>query len=284
MAFFFLGSAIGGGIIQLMCDWQGISINEVLEEFGSGSSASERYFIKGLLILNHLSSFLIPCLLAAYLFYNEHWPDSLLLRTAPTIKTLGLTIVLLLCAFTIAQGLFEFNRWLLGQFGFNEKLLELEEAMENLNVGLLKMESGWELLTSLLAMALVPAIGEELFFRGFIQKQLMRTLTHPISGILVASLFFSTIHFQAQRFLAIFWLGIVLGLLYYWTHNLWVSIFAHFLNNGMQVLAAWYFQDNVEAINEQNENFPWYLALAGLLLFPIFSKLLLIHSDEKNGS
>lgn len=284
VALFFLGSAIGGGIIQLMCEWQGIPLAEALKEFGPESTAPERNFVKGLLILNHLSSFLLPCLVAAFLFYKSNWPERLHLKTLPSGKSLWLTLLLLLCAFPVAQGLFELNRWILGHFAFSEQLLELEGASENLQVGLLKMDSIWELITSVIAMALVPAIGEELLFRGFIQKQLIRSLRNPITGILLAALFFSLIHFQAQRFLAIFWLGTVLGLLYFWTKNLWVPIFAHFLNNGMQVVVAWFYQDDLQALNQQSDSFPWYFALAGLVLFPFFAKMLISHSDEKQNA
>lgn len=284
IALFFLGSAIGGGMIQLMCEWQGIPLSDALQDFGPESTTPERNFVKGLLILNHLSSFLLPCLLAGVLFYKSRWPEELQLRAAPSGKSIGLTTLLLLCAFPVAQGLFELNSWVLGHFAFSEQLLELESASENLQVGLLKMDSIWELITGIIAMALVPAIGEELLFRGFIQKQLIRSFRNPVTGILLAALFFSLIHFQAQRFLAIFWLGAVLGLLYFWTKNLWVPIFAHFLNNGMQVVVAWFYQDDLQSLNQQSDSFPWYFAVAGLVLFPFFAKLLIAHSDEKQNS
>ena len=284
IALFFLGSAIGGGIIQLMCEWQGIPLADALEEFGPGSTAPERNFVKGLLILNHLSSFLLPCLIAGMLFFKSQWPIRLNLKSSPSLKTMWLALTILMCAFPVAQGLFELNRWVLGHFAFSEELLELEGASENLQLGLLKMESVWELLTSIIAMALVPAIGEELLFRGFLQKQLVRSFRNPVAGILLAALFFSLIHFQAQRFLAIFWLGTVLGLLYFWTKNLWVPIFAHFLNNAVQVVTAWFYQEDLQSLNQQTDSFPWYLAVAGLVLFPFFAKILITHSDEKQHS
>ena len=284
IALFFLGSAIGGGIIQLMCEWQGIPLSDALNGFGPESSPPERNFVKGLLILNHLSSFLIPCLLAGVLFYKSQWPIKLNLNSLPGPKTFGLALLILLSAFPVAQGLFELNRWALGHFAFSEQLLELEGASERLQMGLLRMDTAWELISSIIAMALVPAVGEELLFRGFIQKQLIRSVHKPITGILLTALFFSIIHFQAQRFLAIFWLGTVLGLLYFWTKNLWVPILAHFLNNGMQVMVAWFMQEELESLNRQSETFPWYLALAGMVLFPFFAKLLIAHSDENKSS
>lgn len=284
VALFFLGSAVGGGTIQLMCDWQGIPIADALKDFGPESTAPERNFVKGLLILNHLSSFLLPCLIAGLLFYKRQWPERLELRLFPGIRTFWLALLILLCAFPVAQGLFELNRWILGHFAFSEQLLELEGASENLQIGLLKMDSIWELITSIIAMALVPAIGEELLFRGFLQTQLIRAMKNPVTGILIAALFFSLIHFQAQRFLAIFWLGTVLGLLYFWTKNLWVPIFAHFLNNGVQVVVAWFYQEDLQALNQQSDSFPWWVAVAGLVLFPFFAKLLIAHSDKKQNA
>ncbi len=79
------------------------------------------------------------------------------------------------------------------------------------------------------------------------QQKLIEITGKPALGIALTALIFSITHFEIQRFFAILLLGGVLGLLFYWTKNLWVPIAAHFLNNGAQVIIAWL---NPEKINE----------------------------------
>jgi membrane protease YdiL (CAAX protease family) len=73
------------------------------------------------------------------------------------------------------------------------------------------------------------------------------------------------VHFEVQRLFAIIALGIVLGLIYYWTRNLWVSIFAHFLFNGSQVVAAYFYQDELgEIASADGQSMPIWVTLISL--------------------
>jgi membrane protease YdiL (CAAX protease family) len=82
---------------------------------------------------------------------------------------------------------------------------------------------------------------------------MVRWLKNPATGIALTALIFSLAHFEIQRFLAIFMLGLVLGCLYYWTKNLWVPIAAHFMNNGAQVLVAYANQDKLAELNKAED-------------------------------
>lgn len=272
---FFAGSLVGSLVVHGLSVAQGLDLQAGLESFGPDSSLAERNFLKGLLLLNHLFSFLIPSVWAGWLAYRRDWISALNLDKVVPWQSFLLVIPLLVCAFMIAQGLFQINSYLLKQTPWFEVLTRAEKLSEQLQLGLLKMESIPELLSSLLVMAVVPAIGEELLFRGLIQKHLALHTGRAVVAIVLAALFFSLVHFQAQRFLAIFWLGIVLGWLYHITGSLWVPIGAHFLNNALQVGFAWTHQEELETLNQETEmGLPWWVYPLCLVTLAAISQLM----------
>ncbi len=267
----FMFMLLGSGIIALLCEVQGIDMKESFSSFGTSSPLEWRNFMRGAVLINHMTSFLLPALLTGWIFYKKKWPENLHVNQGPTLQNLGMGILFMAAAFPLAQKAFELNRWAVEQIPALQSLVSAEKATENMIEGLLVMQSPWEMLFSVLVMALVPAIGEELVFRGLLQKNMVRWLKNPVAGIALSALIFSVAHFEIQRFLAIFMLGLVLGCLFYWTKNLWVPIAAHFMNNGVQVLVAYANQDKLAELNQAEEvDIPIvFTIIAALLVFAI---------------
>jgi membrane protease YdiL (CAAX protease family) len=94
---------------------------------------------------------------------------------------------------------------------------------------------------AVVVVAIVPAISEELVFRGVIQKNLVRWLS-PHVGVWLGAATFSAIHFQFFGFVPRFVLGLVLGYLYLWSGNILVSMAAHFTQNAFQLLILYLVQ------------------------------------------
>lgn len=268
-ALIFLGMMLGSGVILLISNIQGIDFQETMSQFNKESTLVVRNYMRGSLLTNHLLSFLIPAWLTGYVFYRHLWPKELGIRLAPPARQLGLGVLLTICSFPLAQLAFSANRWLVQQVGFLESMIVKESASENLMEGLLVMPSAFEMAFSLMVMALIPAIGEEMVFRGLLQKQLQRMMTNPYAAILVTAIVFSLAHFQVQRFLAIFLLGLILGLIYFWTRNLWIPIAGHFVFNGTQVLAAFANQDNLDQLNV-NEDIQLPFAAIAFSIIAVF--------------
>lgn len=84
---------------------------------------------------------------------------------------------------------------------------------------------------------------EELFFRGVVQRYLEEWV-HPAVAIGVASTCFVVVHTggsvetgsQVVALGMFFTFGVVLGVGYHWTENLFVPIIGHTMYNGIQVL------------------------------------------------
>lgn len=97
----------------------------------------------------------------------------------------------------------------------------------------------WQgLSVNLLMVAILPAVGEELVFRGTLIR-LFREWTGNIHvAVIIVAFLFSSMHMQFYGFLPRLVLGLLLGYLFVWTANLWIVILAHFINNGFAVIAA----------------------------------------------
>ena len=108
------------------------------------------------------------------------------------------------------------------------------------------------LLFNLVVIALIPAIGEELTFRGVLQQGLTRRM-NPHVAILLSAAIFSFIHFQFSGFLPRMFLGMLLGYLFYTSGSLWTCMLMHFLNNGSAVVV--YYLNHKGIINVDVDHF-----------------------------
>ena len=88
---------------------------------------------------------------------------------------------------------------------------------------------------SLIAIAVFPAIFEELFFRGFLQQSLRRLMNVHVAVLLTAFIF-SFIHGQVYGFFSRWLLGVALGYLVVYANSIIPSILAHLVYNGFQVV------------------------------------------------
>ncbi len=117
-------------------------------------------------------------------------------------------------------------------------LQQLEETAGDLTERMLQVDSFSGLLFNLLVIALIPAIGEELTFRGVLQQALTRRCNVHVA-VFLSAFIFSFIHFQFYGFLPRMFLGLLLGYLFYYSGSLWTSILMHFVNNGAAVVVAY---------------------------------------------
>jgi len=116
----------------------------------------------------------------------------------------------------------------------------LENEAGTYTKAFLNMPNLTVLLYNMVILALVPAIGEELLFRGVIQRILYGMVGNVHWAIICAAVFFSSMHMQFLGFIPRLAMGMVLGYLFYWSGSLWLSIAAHFINNAATVILAYY--------------------------------------------
>lgn len=137
---------------------------------------------------------------------------------------------------------------------------------------LLNFQSFGHMLLALLVMAVVPAVGEELIFRGAMQRVMGQWTGNGHAAVWLAAVLFSLFHFQVYLFLPRVVLGAVMGYLLLWSGNMWYPILAHFANNAWVVLAAYFFMPDggAEELLAPDAGMPWPALTGGTLAFVAF--------------
>jgi zinc transporter ZupT len=123
-----------------------------------------------------------------------------------------------------------------------------------------------------------------------IQHELWRSSSNIHLAIWASAGIFSAIHFQFYGFVPRVLLGALFGYLYYWSGNLLIPIFSHFINNGFIVLMVYLNQNEMTTIDiEDGEAAPFTVVLAGAvismgLLYYIWKNHRDIQKKEENNS
>jgi len=188
--------------------------------------------------IDAIGAMLLPCLLFAQLTHAD--PLGFIgLKPTRTSWFFPVAFLLAFLCIPMVQVLAQWNeQWHLpGIFsGMDKWMRETEDQNDTLINRILAMPRPSDLVSNLIVMALVPALCEEVFFRGIIQKGFIRVTGRPMLGILIGALVFSALHFQFLGFFSRAALGMILGLLYWYSGSLWPGILAHFTYNGVQVV------------------------------------------------
>lgn len=93
------------------------------------------------------------------------------------------------------------------------------------------------LMAKLLVFALIPALAEEAFFRGWMLRTLARKLP-PHAAVIVTAVVFSLLHFQMYGFFSRTLLGIVLGYTVWYSQSLLPAMLTHFTFNAVSVIGV----------------------------------------------
>jgi membrane protease YdiL (CAAX protease family) len=162
--------------------------------------------------------------------------------------------------------------------GVEKWMRQQEDQLATLTQRFLYMPSAVDLAINLLMIALIPAIGEELLFRGCLQPIFGRLVKNAHVGIWLTAILFSAIHLQFYGFIPRMLLGALFGYLYYYGNSLWYPILGHFLNNGSAVLAVFIYQQKgfsvAEAMKQDNPVDNRFYVL-GVLLSAVITLFLL---------
>lgn len=198
--------------------------------------------LKSLQVIFSIAWFFVPSLIFAqisdpnplpYIGFKNPVPKSFLL----------IAIVIIFSSFPMVSWLSEINQHmhLPGSLQETEKLIRDSEAQSsNLIRSFLNMKSPRDLVTMLFILAVLPAIAEEVFFRGVLQRLFILLTKRPWLGIIFTAVLFSALHGQFLGFFPRLLLGIVLGSLYWYSGSLWPGILAHFINNAVQVILVYF--------------------------------------------
>ena len=146
--------------------------------------------------------------------------------------------------------------------GFEDWARSFETKAGEVTKFLTTFDSFGDFVIGMIVIAVLPGIGEELVFRGFLQPTLHRATNNIHVAIWFSAILFSAIHMQFFGFVPRMLLGALFGYLYYWSGNLVIPMLAHFINNGLSVIGIYLYQQGKIPVDiEDTEAAPWALVI-----------------------
>jgi hypothetical protein len=231
-------------------------------------------------VVQSIGLFVVPPFILAYL-YDGNTGEYLQLNRSTHAVSFVFAALSLLFVIPFINFLGSIN----SQMTFPESFSGLESWMRNMEDAakimvekFMTVESISGLMFNIFMIAILPALGEELMFRGVIQRIFTNWTKNYHWGIWISAFLFSAMHMQFYGFLPRMALGAMFGYLLVWTGTMWVPILAHFVNNAMGVMGYYLINKgviskDVEEWGTGTEQLPlviFSMATVGFLLFLIY--------------
>ena len=204
-------------------------------------------------LMGTLFGFFLPAVGYAFICFRNGW-DALGFANNWNWKLMGLSLLLILCSGPLIDALTTINKAIPISKAMRSYFDTMEQNYEKQVKAIADIRNGGQLLMSLLMLALLPAVFEEVLFRGGLQNLLMRWWKQPWVAIVVASIVFSAIHGSWYGFLPRIVLGMLLGGIFYYTRNIWYAILVHFVNNAMVTIYMYYLHAQQKPVTLANES------------------------------
>jgi uncharacterized protein len=265
IVFAIVGLLIGTIIsIPIWTAMTGASVGDMADQMGNPAYSNAYKVVQA---FSTFFGFLLPSFFTAFLLNRK--PYKLLGFTKRVnAKQAVLVMVIMFTALFVSGTL----GWLNEQIPLPSSLRKVFEKWEqeyNEQVkAIMQLRNFNDYLLGLAIMGFLPALCEETLFRGGLQNFLTRATKIPWLAILIVSLIFSLVHFSYFGFLPRMFLGVVLGLIFYYTGSVWLCILAHFFNNAFAVTMMYFYKQTAE------DDFPWMYGLFAIPLVIVFLILL----------
>jgi len=196
-------------------------------------------FLRGMLVVQFFALYIIPVFLFAR--FCDPKPTQYLGLTSAKSLYIILGVIALIVALPFVDWTGTINSALIPETTTIGKWMKASEESTAKQIGfMLKRNSVQDLFLNLVLVAVFAGVGEELFFRGVLQRLFIKLFKSPWAGILVTAFIFSAIHLQFYGFIPRFILGVLLGLLYWYSGSLWPAIIAHFVYDAFAVVMIWF--------------------------------------------
>lgn len=225
--------------ILLACLVIGMVISSTITMFVGIDSAKK---VRILTVIQDMFAFILPAVATAML--SSRLPARFLsIEKGFNIWAFILAAVLLVVSMPLQNAIIHWNE----SIALPESMSSLERWMmaseETARTTINMMMGGTtigDLVMGILIVGILAAIGEELFFRGALQRILQGNKANAHAAIWIAAIIFSAFHFQFYGFVPRLLLGALFGYLVWWSGSLWLPIAVHALNNSIVVASEWH--------------------------------------------
>jgi membrane protease YdiL (CAAX protease family) len=214
----------------------------LIDGFFNTSTENEISFLRYFIISQHIALFIIPG--SIVMFILNRWNDEICaVLKAPQVTEVAFVVILAFCVIPVTSFTGQINSamelpdWL---SGVEKWMIDKEDHAHHIFNLILVGDTFPLLLLNIFMIAIIPAIGEELIFRGVLQRLFYGVFRSGHVAIWLAAFIFSAIHFQFYGLVPRFILGLLFGYLFFWSGSLWLPVIAHFVNNAIPVVAAYF--------------------------------------------
>ena len=269
VSFFLIGGIIGPLILTAIT---GINPTDFLDSYKLNfDKPGIATYIRGLQVFQFIGLFLIPAFLCAHLFSTDSKKYLGLKKTSNGFYFLtGVAVMIVAIPFTNGF-LGELNKNVKFPTWIEEWMKKSEDDATRMLQALLVKHTIKDLIINILCIAGLAAVGEELLFRGITQRLFIKIFKSPWVGIIIAAFLFSAMHLQFYGFLPRFALGILLGVIYWYSGSLWTSVVAHFIYDAAQLVLIYF---NPSMITEDTPVKLHNIALMAALSFIIVALII----------
>ena len=186
-------------------------------------------------LISHLFIFIIPSIIFAKLLSFN--PSEVIQNRKPH-KRVWFLVPIFFIVFTILNELFSLLNQSMDFTFVSSKFqadLKYEQAIRTKAIYAYIGTTWKSFAANIFLLALIPAIGEELTFRGILQHLFSKVTKNVYAGVILSAFLFALIHFQPFNFLPIFALGLMYGFIVMYTGSIWISMILHFANNALSI-------------------------------------------------
>jgi membrane protease YdiL (CAAX protease family) len=261
-----------------------VSVGWLLSDVDKTATSS----LKWLQCIQTLSLFLLPALLCAWVWEEKHRPFHWLrMDKMISWRVVGLAALVMVCAIPGINLLADLNNRIVLPECFSsleQFFRQMEEEAALLTERFMQADNVWVMMINMGLMAVLPALAEEMSFRGVLQ-QLLGGRTHV--AIWLTAVIFSAIHMQFYGFIPRMLMGALFGYVFVWTGSLWVPIVMHFVNNGMAVLVYYILSSKGVSIDTNyadtlGAGTTWWLGVISLLTVGILLRVLYLRITSQD--
>ena len=224
-----LFNMIAIGFIDKIWDLNGLEIYNDLQN----QEFKYLYAHKALAFFDQLGTFLIPSILFLIII-RSMTINYLIPKREDWVKLIIYFFILL----GIAQILLVISTYI----GYDFIPLSTQDFLKNQQDFNIKIQEGFitdrfsGFLFNIILLAIIPAVGEELFFRGILQDICIGLFKNNSAGIIITSLIFGILHFQIDNLLSIIFASLLLGYIYNFSNNIFLTILLHFGFNSFSLI------------------------------------------------
>jgi membrane protease YdiL (CAAX protease family) len=237
--------------------------------------------------IQSIGVFILPPFIIAW-FLSGNQAEYLQYRRFPDLKSILIVTAIIFFSNPLINWLNEIN----SKLTLPEWMSAVEIWMQNsesqatkITEAFLSTNSVSTLLMNIMMIGVLPAVGEELLFRGVVQQLFKKVYGNAHAAIWISAAIFSALHLQFFGFLPRLVLGVMFGYMLEWSGTLWLPMIAHFVNNTTAIIA--YFLTHKGIISNDLDKTgttadgSFYLVIVSMIFLSVFFRAIYLKRKKK---